>query len=60
MAKPQSDKKSEAAAFGAAANYAQPAPYGFGGNPYGPMGGGYGVPAGYQQVLCNLSLIPIS
>ncbi|KAL8166986.1 hypothetical protein V2J09_008485 [Rumex salicifolius] len=49
MAKPQADKKSEAAAFSGAANYLPPAPYGYGANPYGAMGAGYGVSAGYQQ-----------
>lgn len=50
MAKPQADKKSEAAAsFPAGANYLAPPAYGFAGNPYGSLGAGYGVAAGYQQ-----------
>lgn len=53
MAKPQTDKKSEAAtSFNAAPNYAPQPAYGFAGNPYGAMGGGgYGVAGGYQQPM---------
>lgn len=51
MAKPQTDKKSEAAAsFAAGSNYLPQAAYGFAGNPYGSVGAGYGVAGGYQQV----------
>ncbi|GAB4844596.1 Heteroproteinous nuclear ribonucleoprotein Q [Ancistrocladus abbreviatus] len=50
MAKPQTDKKSEATApFNAGPNYFAPPAYGFAGNPYGSLGTGYGVAAGYQQ-----------
>ncbi|CAO2814471.1 unnamed protein product [Amaranthus hypochondriacus] len=50
MAKPQTDKKTEAAAsFPAGVNYLAPPTYGFAGNPYGSLGAGYGVASGYQQ-----------
>ncbi|XP_021767749.1 heterogeneous nuclear ribonucleoprotein Q-like isoform X1 [Chenopodium quinoa] len=52
MAKPQTDKKSEAAAsFTAGSNYLPPQAYGFAGNPYGSVGAGYGVAGGYQQPM---------
>ncbi|GAB4844653.1 Heteroproteinous nuclear ribonucleoprotein Q [Ancistrocladus abbreviatus] len=52
MAKPQADKKSEATGpFNAGPNYFAPPAYGFAGNPYGTLGAGYGVAAGYQQPM---------
>lgn len=57
MAKPQTDKKTEAAAsFPAGVNYLAPPTYGFAGNPYGSLGAGYGVASGYQQVCYKLCI----
>ncbi|GAB2267882.1 Heteroproteinous nuclear ribonucleoprotein Q [Dionaea muscipula] len=53
MAKPQTDKKAEAAAaLNTTSNYFPPPAYGFAGNPYGTVAtGGYGVATGYQQPM---------
>ncbi|XP_043717457.1 heterogeneous nuclear ribonucleoprotein Q-like [Telopea speciosissima] len=52
LAKPQNDKKSDAAFSykpGAVPNYLPYAGYGLVGNPYGTLGSGYGAATGFQQ-----------
>ncbi|KAK6918200.1 RNA recognition motif domain [Dillenia turbinata] len=55
LAKPQTEKKSDGAyppnAGQYPSYYAHPGFGGFAGNPYGSMGAGYGVTAGYQQPM---------
>ncbi|XP_074279634.1 heterogeneous nuclear ribonucleoprotein Q [Silene latifolia] len=68
MAKPQTDKKVDAAAsFGAAATFLPQPAFGFAGNPYGSVGAGYGVAGGFQQPMIygrgpmpsNMQMVPM-
>ncbi|KAH9619300.1 hypothetical protein KSS87_022260 [Heliosperma pusillum] len=68
MARPQTDKKIDAtASFNAAASYLTQPALGFAGNPFGSLGHGYGVAAGFQQpmiygsgaVPSNMQMVPM-